>query len=44
MNSSLLLRIMLRTVVFVIAMTAIVLWLFRSGLSSITDMTRSKVV
>ena len=43
-KSSLLLRIMISTVVFAIAMTAMALWLFRSGLAGITDMTKSKAV
>ena len=44
MKSSLLLRLILSTVIFAIALTAITLWLFRSGLAGLTDMTRSKAI
>ena len=42
MKSSLLIRLMLSTVIFALAMTAIALWLFRSSLVGIMDLTRNK--
>ena len=44
MKSPLLFRVMLSTVIFALAMTAIALWLFRSSLVGIMDLTRSKAV